>query len=482
MSLLLCSCSFFKRPEVDSTEILNRTNNKWFSKNPNHALFDTNGLPQSHPFFDIDPEFSKSKSQVNVFILTPTGSTNSFDLDLSSGQRFYKNTYCSQKDVWKNYSGEIEQPDYSTAILPRFLDQLGGPQKVIVLGSSVKFNQFTDHYEHRVRLVGSFVEQLCLTGNCLGKNNWISRLVFLAVDPKDKKFSNVIDLKTLKSKINWIKVKATLENIGGRNDGTAEGYPAVRINNPIELKPTFDYYEKNSIYLSDSELNKIVSGCHKLYDKLWSEVGKFQVQDLPSIDTDQLKSKLKLIEELKKNQLPVNFSDRFKIFIRKYFSEFNTCQKIVYAGNINKDSDAFWFLSYISIFSKLHHDGFYFDCRTKSWKKNVRDTEGKLIFNYKKDFAGCTDRDFDLAFAYLENYLKGLRAGDKFFYRFVDYDTHAFGTHQKMYSWVKVESPKFQCRIDPNTDIKNKIELMPEEGHWKNRDNKNLEEEMKIIY
>ena len=482
MSLLLCSCTFSKKQDVDSTELLNKTESKLFRKNLNHSLMDVNGLPQVHPFFDINPEFSNNKSQVNVFILTPEGSSKAFGLDLLSGQRFYKYSYCSQNDVWKNYSGKINTPVYSTAILPRFLDQLGEPQKVIVFGNSKKFGELVDHFEHRVRLVGSFVEQLCLDGNCLGKNNWTSRLIFLAVDPKDKKFTNVLDIKAFQKKIDWPKVKAGLENVGGRNHGSIEGYPSVKISDPLELSPSFEYYTKHSIYLSDRELNKITSGCHILYDRLWSEVGKFQPQEQPARTTEELKSKLKLIEELKKNKKPVTFSDRFKIFIRKYYSEFNTCQKIVYAGNINQDSESFWFLSYISMFLKLHQDGFYFDCKTKGWKKNIRDAEGKWIFNIKRDLKLCNDRDFDLAFNYLENFLKGLRTSDKFYYRFIEYDTHTFGTHQKLYSWVKVESPKFQCWKDPNNEIKHKLEILPEDGRWKARDIKDLEDELKIIY
>ena len=68
------------------------------------------------------------------------------------------------------------------------------------------------------------------------------------------------------------------------------------------------------------------------------------------------------------------------------------------------------------------------------------------------------------------------------FYKFLDYDNHIFGTHQKIYSWVKVKSKYYDCHLDPNPEIKKEIKVFPDDVTWKARYIKDVADELKIIY
>lgn len=482
MLLGVNSCSYFRsNKSIVAEELLSPMKGVWFSHNSEHALWNSQGQPQPHHFFDVNPELSKNEIYVNAVIVTPEGSEHQYQLDTSSGQRYYSHSYCPQNDIWNVHSGSISKPTYSIGMIPRFLDQTGEPQKVYIFGSGKKFAALHDFHEYRVRLVGAVIEQICPEGNCLGKNNWVSRMVFIAVDQADKKMENVSDIQLLQKYVKWDEAKAVMENLEGRNGTTGASFPVTRIGKLIPLKEAIEYYKKRSIYLSDNESEKIRKGCHKLYDRLWSEVGTEQLEDKPARTVEELNAKLKVIEELKKKR-PIGFASRFKTFAIKYGNEYATCQRFVYAGNMNKNPEAFWFYMYTGIFFRLHKDGYFFDCRSRSWQKNILDSMGKPIYDMKKDMRDCKDRDLDQAMEYMPNFLTGLKMTNEQFYRFVDYDTHTFGTHKKLYSWVKVKAKKYDCSVDPNLKIRKEMKVFPEDVSWKTRDVKDIEDEMKIIY
>ena len=189
-----------------------------------------------------------------------------------------------------------------------------------------------------------------------------------------------------------------------------------------------------------------------------------------------------MITELKKKRKPIGFSARLRAFTEKYYSEYTTCQKFVYAGNVNQNRDEFWFLSYMGMFFRLHKDGYYFKCSIQSWSKNNLNNMGKPTYDIKTGLNDCKDKDFDRAMDYLPNFLTGLKTNEPTFYKFVDYDTHTFGTHQKLYSWVKVKSKKYDCNGDPNPEIKKELKVFPDEVSWKTRYIKDIADELKIIY
>lgn len=474
------SCSW-RGVETGASEILNTFPNKWFKVNENHSLLDKNGVPQSHLLFDTTPDFSEDQREVNVIIATPENSEHAYAIDLNSGQRYYTHTFCSQRDAWNEYHGKINRPSFSVGFIPRVLDQLGGPQKVIVWSKRKILSETAATNYHRVKFVGAYVEHLCPEGNCLGKSNWLSRLVFLGVDAEDKALNSIATIDDFKKSINWDVSRAQLGNFEGRNHIGDFTYPSTRIGELIEFVDAFDYFKKRSIFLTDSELKKIQKGCHALYDKLWEDAGKMRPEDKGSATVEELNAKIKLKESLKKQKLPVGFAERFKAFTKKYYKEVSTCEKFVYHGNVNRDRDAFWFLSYAGIYYRLHREGYFFDCKNKTWQRNVLDERGKPIHNLIQDIDDCKEQEFDQAMDYLPNFLTGLK-GEKEYFKFIDYDNKTFGTHQKMYSWVKVKSRKFDCSNDPNQILKKDLKVFPEEVTWKERNIKDVADKLKIIY
>lgn len=479
--ITLSSCSVFKSPEPNGSELLTTFPNQWFSQNPKHALIGTDGSPVPHMLFDTRPEFRSENRVVNVVIGTPENSQHAYSIDLYSGQRHYTHTYCKQKDVWNSYTGTIHRPVFSIGYLPRALDQLGEPQKVIVWSGSKDYHQTAVHNYRHVKLVGAFVEQLCQEGNCLGKSNWLSRLVFIGVDADDPQLAKISNITEFKKIFDWKTSKAHLENIDGRNaigDGT---YPAVRVSQLIEFDDAFDFFKKRSIFLTDKKLAKIRKGCHALYDALWDDVGKVRPEDMAAKTNDELTIKNNIIKDLKKKNLPVGFASRLQAFTKKYYQEVSTCEKFIYHGNINRDSESFWFLSYMGIYFRLHREGYYFDCSHGTWMRNVLNDQGERVYDLKKGISQCNEKMIDQAMDYLPNFLAGLK-GEADYFRFIDYDNQTHGAHSKLYSWIKVKSLRMACSEDPNKKLKKELDLFPEDIKWKVRNVKDTAPDSKLIY
>lgn len=480
VALLLVQACTWKSKERSGQEILQSPNPRWFSANEKHSLHDREGKALPHFFYDVSPEFSQDRQTVNVIVTTPQGSKHGYSIDLSSGQRHYTHSYCPQKDVWKEHPGDLTRPPFSVAVIPKTLDQLGEPQKVVVWSNRLGFPFNYQVRYQSVKLVGAYIEQLCPEGNCLGKSNWLSRLVFLGVDANDPSLNDLSTIEGFKKKINWDEGKAYLGNFQGLNSIGDHNYPSTRVGALIEFKDAFTYFSKRSIFLTDDELRKIQKGCHILYDGLWEEVGKEKPEDKQANTVEELKEKLRVIEELKKKNEPVGFSSRFKKFTKKFYKEISTCERFVYHGNVNQDSDEFWFLSYVGLFFRLHRDGYYFDCKNRVWQKNILTDTGSRVYHIQKGIDSCDDESLDQAMGLMPNFLSSLR-GEGSFYKFLDYDNHEFGTHQKIYAWVKAPARKFDCRPDPNKEVINKTKPFPEDVSWKKRKVKDINEKLKII-
>lgn len=478
--LSLEGCSF-RSKKIDDRELMTNFSSHWFTANQEHSLNDTEGKTVHHLFYDVKPDFRRENGSANIIITTPANSRHAYHVDLNSGQRHYDHTYCPQKDVWHTESGSFDRPPFSIGYMPRTLDQLGDPQKVIVFGDSDMPNELLDNNYFNVRVVAAYVEQVCPEGNCVGRDNWLSRLVFVAVDSHDKSLSQIKNKDTFSKKFDWSKLKAYLENIDGRNSMGIEGFPAIRVRPLISFEEAYDYFIKRSITFTDPELKKIQSGCHTLYERLWTDVGEVRIEDAAAIKDADILAKMKLKDELKKQKLPIGFVARLQNFTKKYYSEMGTCERFVYHGNINKNREKFWFLSYMGMYYRLHKEGQYFSCRHKNWMKNTIDDAGKPVYDFKQGIMDCTDRDIDTAMDYMANFLKMLNGSQPPNYRFIDYDTHGFGTHRKIYSWIKTKTNKFECSEDPNLAIQKALPIFPEDVAWKKRDVQEAEDATKII-
>lgn len=477
---LLCSCSWNKREVHPADEVMNTFPTEWFSVNRNHSLQDSTGSPISHLFFDTVPEFLSKEKTVNVIIVTPENSPYAYRLDLATGQRYFDHAYCKQEDVWGSYSGSIERPQFSIAYMPRVLDQSGEAQKVLVWSKRKGFTDIINTNYHKVRLVGAYSEQLCPEGNCIGKNNWISRLVFLAVDAEDQSLSSIKNIQDFTGAYDWTEIKATLENIEGRNFIGNSTYPMIKVNPPIDIEPALESFKMGSIFFTQDELKKIQKGCHLLYNRLWEKVGKVLPEDRPITTVEELNKKIKE-KESNKNAPPTGFASRFRRFTKKYFNEVSTCEKFVYHGNINGDREIFWFLGHMGLYYRLHREGYYFDCKNRTWRENTLNDKGLPIYDFQKELEQCKEKEIDQAMNSVPNFLSSLK-GERDFYRFIDYDNHTFGTHKKLYSWVKTKSKRYSCSNDPNIEIKKGTRLFPEDVSWKTRVREDMPDAAKIIY
>jgi hypothetical protein len=476
--VILTSCSWRKEPDT-SVDPLTKFKIHWFKTNLDHSLVDQKGVPVTHLLFDNTPEFNLPQREVNVVISTLKGSDHKYSIDLASGQRYYSHTFCEQKDIWNHYNSTLRVPPFSIGYIPRVLDQLGEPQKVIVWSDQKSFFESAFKNYHKVRLIGAYVEHTCLEGNCVGKNNWLAKLVFIAVDGDDLRINNLTDFK---NNIDWDKSRAYLANMEGQNFMSHQAFPSTRIGDLIEYEDAFNYFKKRSIFLNQSELNKIQKGCHVLYDSLWREVGELRAEDKAANTKEELNLKMKLIESLKSQKIPVGFAARFRTFTKKYFKEITTCEKFVYHGNINRNQESFWFLSYIGLYYRLHREGYHFDCRKKNWQEKTLNNQGQLISDFVRDIDFCRDEsDFDKAMQLLPHFLNSLKSHKEFF-KFIDYDNHTFGTHQKIYSWIKFQTKHFDCKNDPNQEIIKNTQVFPSDINWKNRDTEDMADKMKIIY
>ncbi len=478
---LFVSCTLRDNQDERIVEILRAFPVGWFKVNSNHSLMEKDGNPAPHLFFDTTIDFNLTEQYVNALVITPAGSPHAYSLDLNSGQRHYSHSFCAHKDIWRSYDLTLNRPPFSVGYIPRVLDQLGQPQKVIIWSQRDSFTRSSLLKFQKVKLVGAYIEQICPEGNCLGKSNWLSKLVFLGIDAEDDSLRSITDVPQFKKIVDWPKAKAFIANMEGHNFIGDVPYPMIKVGELIEFSSAFNYFKKRSILLTDDELKKIQSGCHALYDQLISDVSDIKPEDFPAKTTKELNEKIKLKKSLKEKKIPVGFAERMNRFTQKYFNQITTCEKFVYHGNINKNSENFWLLSYFSIFYRLHRDGYFFDCKNGSWQKNTLDENGKPINNIKRDFSQCKEDQIDKAMNYLPNFLTSLKS-ENYFYKFIDYDNHEFGSHQKMYSWVKLKSVRFDCDNDPNTRIINKLRVFPEEIKWKERHVDDIANDLKIIY
>jgi hypothetical protein len=480
MLFLAQGCGIFSKEKDASVELLSRIEPQWFNASVEHALHNQEGRAAQHLFFDVDPELGAKKNTANVVVITPENSPHAYELDLLSGQRFYSHSYCPQADAWGKRPGTFERPNFSIAVMPRVLDQLGEPQRVIVLGQKKKFAKHVNEYFHNVRLIAAYIEQTCAAVVCKEKNNWVSRLVFVGVDAEDNLLSGIKDIDTMGFHFNWENISGHLENIDGRSS-SADSAPLNRVGKLIPFDEAFAYFRKNAIILDPKEMTKVATGCHKLYDKLWSDVGEKRPEDKPAVTSEELKEKLLLIQKLRAQNKPASFRERLIKFTENYQQEIATCSRFIYAGNINQHSEKYWFLSYMGIFYRLHKEGFYYGCTEKSWLKNTLTRDGTPLHDLKRDLKDCSIRDIDEAMARLPAFLKGLKS-ERNFYRFIDYDTHSMGSYRKMYSWVKIKSRQYDCNPDPNTAILKELRVAPEEAAWPPREVKDGGDAGKVIF
>ena len=100
---------------------------------------------------------------MNFILVTPQNSQFKYFLDLQSGGLVVDKRYCEQNDVWNRNSDNVKTPPYNLGVIPRWLNQMGEPQEIIVFGRGSYYRsqpkKFTKTF--RARIIGGVNLQYC---------------------------------------------------------------------------------------------------------------------------------------------------------------------------------------------------------------------------------------------------------------------------------------------------------------------------------
>lgn len=448
---------------------------QWLNVDRRFAPRQAEGDPYIHAFFDFLPFPERKDLKINFVAVTPTKSRFAYGVDMHSGQYYKKYNLCSQNDVWKSYRGSISTPPYTKGFVPRMLDQLGDPLKVVVFGALKYFPKFNPRspVSQRVKVVGGVIEQYCEYYPCSFRSQWMSRLVLIAVNDQDPKYAKVNSISDLKKMMKWDKFKAHMENLPGRLIRGLEQKPAFRISGSVNAEDAFDYALTKGHQFKFDQLAKLRSGCHKLYDHIWRgaqqlrkniKLGRSRRQ-LSKLRTDSLvvnmkesifKDNLEKVEEveaeLAKDDSPIegfsNFDDYFMNFYSKYSRRYLTCNRFVRVSSVRADIDRHWFFAYLTAFMQLERIGYIYHCPRRAWVKNPFLANGKRQFDTAKMKKGCRSEDLERSFDSAVTILQGLRKSLLPHYFYKQYDHGIGGTHQRIYSWVFSNGKMPACKAE----------------------------------
>jgi len=226
IAIIFFGCS---SSEFEKRWTAKKTDASWFKTKKRFAAFDKDGDYQLNPFFDFHPDIDIKSGAVNFVAVTPYGNSIGYDIDIVSGQLYKNFVYCNQDDVWESYKGGIKYPNYTEGVIPRFVNASSEIQRILVFGRGGFYLKTRAIEPQRVRIIGGIQEQFCKRTKCISSSEWESRIVLVAVDPKDSKFEDVKNFTDLKKQIDWFYTKAFFENGKGRTIAGKNQHPAYRI-------------------------------------------------------------------------------------------------------------------------------------------------------------------------------------------------------------------------------------------------------------
>lgn len=463
--LTLAGCSWFNsKPDFDprTSYVVEPV---WF-KSKNIRLANLQGEPLPHLFYDPAATFNLITGRVNFLPLVVAGDERAYELDVLSGQRFFSHFQCSQSDVWKERGGISARASYTLGVIPRHFDQLNQPQRVIVFGGRKRFDVHSP-IVYQVRVLGGFVEEICPVGRCSGPKDWVGRMVFVAVDETDSSYADVTDFGKLLKEVNWNEVRGQLENIPGRNTLVGSQYPAIRVGNLLNTREILQFFKRYSISLTTKELTSMQNSCANLYNIFWNEAGRETMLEKPANTTEEVKKRARYYEDLKKKGLPAYFGQRLGVLLKKYSDELSTCARLVYAGDPNQQRERYQFQAWLNLFTRLHKEGWEYDCQAQAWSGSNQGAQAMVSLRELSE--QCTARNYDTAMETLPAMLKNLRLfGER--WRFIGWDEHSHGTHNKLLNWVRVPERVFACGSeDQNAKIRESWRERAEGMEWTKR-------------
>src|SRR5690606_24579898 len=142
-------------------------------------------------------------------------------------------------------------------------------------------------------------------------------------------------------------------------------------------------------FFKGSDLLNVQKTCHKLYDELWTQVGEVRLEDLPAKNAEEVKHKMEVINLLQSNKEHVGFQERFRTFSESHYQDMLTCSKFIYSGNINRNNEKFWFISYVKAFYLLYQQGYYYDCSANAWRRNSIKKDGDYLYTVVGTLKEC---------------------------------------------------------------------------------------------
>jgi inorganic pyrophosphatase len=482
LSVLVSSCTSSKQSSsgVDSIfgtkkfaeSLVSKVQAKWFKSNDSYQLRSFSGVVSPHMLFDVDPDINKEEATLNFVVSTPEGADYGFEIDQTTGQHYYSKKYCSQDDIWEKLDRPINKANFSVGIVPRILDQLGEPQKIIVFGSRDYYKKHFKTNYFDARIIGGYIEQICPYGGCLNKGEWKSKLVLIGVQVNHKSYKDVKTFSDLQEIVDLDYVKASIENVNGVNQISGNFYPAYRMGGVVSGTQALDFLDRNSIFLTSEKTKKIQSSCFSLYNKIWKDIGRKSSYEVAmntlnktdNISTKEYTNKLSELGKLPRNLFYKRFIRKFKI----YEHDYKTCMKYVYPSNLNLSKEKHWFFTYYSAVNLLHGLHYSYDCNRKVWAKNPKMSSGLRLVKSSKEFRGCSSVEIDSAFTRSVSFLQTLQDNGHESYRYIDYDKGSAGSHSKIYSWVKTSNKKMNCE-DGSQASKKLYNLFPADIKWKKR-------------
>lgn len=444
---------------------------RWHSLAPDWAkLNDAELKSPPHLFWDVGPDVNKKNNTLNFVVEVPEGSPVKYSLDLTSGMHVTEGPYCSQPDSWKKYDFDIERPPFTIGIVPRVLDQLMLPQKIIVFGNGAYYREHFKTNFFDARVVGAYVEQVCPDNTCQHEDSWKSRLVLIGVQNRHPKFENVKRPEDLKKIVDWTKVEAFVENGQGKNKILKKYFPAFRMGALVDASQALHFLGQNSHVFTIDSMKDMKVNCYKLYDHIYQTLGHKSALEKPAETIEQIKLKSRVIKEqrLKKLGTEELFFSKFIKTFKKFHKQLKTCSNYVYVSNLQHDRDRHWFMTYIMAFTKMHDLGYVYDCSRKSWFPNPLIAPGKRAEPVEKQMGYCTASSIDRAFDTAVHGLNRQWGSNKTSYRYVTYDQGPLGTHNKIYSWVATDGKVFECK--EYSDYRSQIKTFPSDIRWIPRD------------
>lgn len=405
----------------------------WYNTAPKFQLTDNLSRPLPHLFFDGSSDVDYDNAIVFPVIIERQKSEGRREFDMNSGQIFTVALRC-RSDLSAIGGADFHRLPFSRGLLPKILDRTGRPMEVVVFGELPKANNrmdslSSDHdLQYVTRVVGGYEEAFCPLRLCQEPGQWQRRPVLLAVAANDDAFDEVTDLIELKKQLeDWERIKKLLISYKGQSFIYGNFELAYSYEEEYSRTRALEILKTQAKFFDLKQMQTLKRSCYKLYD---------------------------LVEKASRTKLKsfVENIDRFE-------DELQTCQNFVYQGSINFDPEQFWFFIHFKAYLRLRELGYHYDCVSSNW----------LSSSSAKKIRGCSNESFLAAMQSAPEMLQKLINAFMPSARFVDYDRHPGGTHQKIYSLVDYDGKILQCERGKTGKLNNpRYKTMPVDVKWKN--------------